>query len=144
MFLYWLHTSMTIKYTNSIHDFAKNEHLTFYCWFSFHFGQVHHTFTTLEQQTVKKSNLLFTLRDVCTGERRGCCPPALIHRGREGQEFLFILNSFSSLLSSEGEFSGIVDSLFQENFSGSKPPDLQICVVLLEDQCTKPCSLGTE
>ena len=47
-----------------------------------------------------------------------------------------------SLLSTEEAFSGIVDSLVQENFSGGKPPDPQIIVVLLGDHCIKHCSSG--
>ena len=41
---------------------------------------------------------------------------------------------FLSLLSSEGAFSSIVDSLAQDSFSGGKPPDPQISMVLLRDQ----------
>ena len=48
-----------------------------------------------------------------------------------------------SLLSSEGAFSGIVDSLVQENFFSGKPPDPQICIAFLGSQYTKSCS-GTE
>ena len=51
---------------------------------------------------------------------------------------------FLSLLSSEGAFSGIVDSLVQENLSGDKPPDPQTTIVLLGDQYTKHCSSGKE
>ena len=63
--------------------------------------------------------------------------------GLEGQELPFILN-FLSLLSAEEAFSGIVDSLVQESFSVGKPPDPQILLVLLEDQCIKHCSSGKE
>ena len=62
------------------------------------------------------------------GGKRAAAPSALIHGGQEGQELSFILNSFhlSYLLEA---FSGIVDRLVQENFSGGKPPDPQIIVV---------------
>jgi len=40
---------------------------------------------------------------------------------------------------SEGEFSGIVDSLVQDNFSGYKLPDPHICIVLLGDKHNKHC-----
>ena len=40
---------------------------------------------------------------------------------------------FPSLLSSEGAFSGISDSLVNENFSGGKPPDPQITIESLGD-----------
>ena len=38
-----------------------------------------------------------------------------------------------SLLSSEGAFSGISDSLLQEDFSRGKPPDLQTTIESLGD-----------
>ena len=38
-----------------------------------------------------------------------------------------------SLLSSEGVFPGISDSLLQENFSGGKPPDPQATIQSLGD-----------
>ena len=47
---------------------------------------------------------------------------------------------FPSLLSAEEAFSSIVDSLIQEHFSGGKPPDPQVVLVLLGDQCSKHCS----
>ena len=49
-----------------------------------------------------------------------------------------------SLLSSEWAFSGIVDSLVQETFSGGKPPDSQIIIVLLGNQCSKHFSSSKE
>ena len=49
---------------------------------------------------------------------------------------------FPSVLSSEGAFSGIVDSLVLENFSGGKSPDPEIDNVLLGDKYTKHCSSG--
>ena len=44
---------------------------------------------------------------------------------------------FPSLLSAKEAFSGIVDSLVQDNIFGGKPLDPQIIVVLLGDQCIK-------
>ena len=64
--------------------------------------------------------------------------------GQEGQELPFILNSFHLSYPAEEAFSGIVDRLVQENCSGGKPPDPQILVVLLGDQCIKHCSSGKE
>ena len=51
---------------------------------------------------------------------------------------------FPFLLSAEEACSGIVDSLVQEDFSGGKPPDPQIIVVLLRDHCIKHRSSGKE
>ena len=45
----------------------------------------------------------------------------------------------SPLVSSQGAFSGIVDNLVQENFSGGKPPDPYSIVILLGDQYVKHC-----
>ena len=44
--------------------------------------------------------------------------------GKEGQELFFILNSFH-LLSCNGAFSDVVDSLVEENFSRGTTPELQ-------------------
>ena len=52
---------------------------------------------------------------------------------QEGQDLSSILSSLS-LLAFEGEFSGVVDNLVQENFSGDKPPDPQLIKVLPRDQ----------
>ena len=49
-----------------------------------------------------------------------------------------------SLLPSEGAFSDVVDGLIQENFSGGKPPDPPITVVLLGDKYSKHCPSGKE
>ena len=63
--------------------------------------------------------------------------------GQKGQELSFILNSFHSI-SSEEAFPGIVDSLVQEHSSEDKPPDPQVCILLLGDQYTKHCYSGKE
>ena len=57
-------------------------------------------------------------------------PPSL---GAEGARVPLHTEFLPSLLSSEGAFSGIADSLVQENFSGCKPPDPQIPIELLGD-----------
>ena len=74
------------------------------------------------------------------GAGGAAAPSALIHGG---QELPFILNSLS-LQSAAEAFFGIVDSLVQEHVARGKPPDPQIFVVLLEDQCIKHCSFGKE
>ena len=51
---------------------------------------------------------------------------------------------FPSLLSSEGAFSDIVDRLPRESFSGGKPPDPQITIVLVGDQYIKHRSSGKD
>ena len=55
------------------------------------------------------------------GGRRGSNSPALFHGRQEGARISFHTELFPFLLSCEGGFSGIVDSLVQENFSGGKP-----------------------
>ena len=79
-------------------------------------------------------------RDAYTGR----CPLCPHSWGAGGARVALRTELFPSLLSAEEAFSGIVDSLVQENFSGGKPPDPQIIVVLLEDQCIKHCSSGKE
>ena len=46
---------------------------------------------------------------------------------------------FSSLLSPQGAFSGMVDSLVQENISGGEPSVSELNIVQLCDQYTKHC-----
>ena len=48
--------------------------------------------------------------------------------GAGGARFALHTEFLPSLLSSEGAFSGISDSLLQKNFSGSKPPDPQTTI----------------
>ena len=78
------------------------------------------------------------------GGRRGSCPLCPHSRGAGGARIALHTEFFPSLLSAEEAFSGIVDSLAQGHFSGGKPPDPQIIVVLLGDQCIKHCSSGKE
>ena len=52
--------------------------------------------------------------------------------GAGGARIALHTEFFPSLLSSEGAFSGISDSLV-ENFSGGKPPDPQVTVDSLGD-----------
>ena len=54
------------------------------------------------------------------GGRGAAASSALIHGGQEGQELPFVLNSFPSLLPSEGALSGTVDSVVQENLFGCR------------------------
>ena len=75
--------------------------------------------------------------------KRGSCPLCPHSWGQEGQELPFLLNSVH-LLSTGEAFSGIVDSLVQETFSGGKPPHPPIVVVLLGDRCSKHYSSGKE
>ena len=64
--------------------------------------------------------------------------------GAGGASIALHTELFPSLLSDEEAFSGIVDNLVQENFSGCNPPDPHIIVVLLGDQCIEHCSSGKE
>ena len=73
------------------------------------------------------------IRDAYTGGAGGAATPAaLIHGGAGGARIALYTEFFPSLLSSEGAFSGISDSLV-ENFSGGKPPDPQVTVDSLGD-----------
>ena len=67
-------------------------------------------------------------------------PLILIHGGTLGARISLRTKFFPSLLSSKGAFSGTVDILVQENYSGGKPPDPQSSNILLGDQYTKLCS----
>ena len=78
------------------------------------------------------------------GGRRGSCSLCPYSWGAGGARIALHSELFPSLLSSEGAFSSFVDSLLQENFSGGKPPDPQISLVLLGNQYTKHCSSGKE
>ena len=51
---------------------------------------------------------------------------------------------FPFLLPSEGTFSDVEDGLIQENFSGGKPPDPEIAIVLLGDIYSEHCYSGKE
>ena len=51
---------------------------------------------------------------------------------------------FPFLLPSEGIFSDVEDGLIQENFSGGKPPDPEIAIVLLGDIYSEHCYSGKE
>ena len=64
--------------------------------------------------------------------------------GAGGARIALYTKLFPSLLSAEEAFSNIVDSLVQETFSGGKPPDPHIIVVLLGDQFIKHGSSGKE
>ena len=48
------------------------------------------------------------------------------------------------LLSFEGGYSGISDSLLQKNFSGSKPPDPQTATLLFWKIVVRPKSIPVE
>ena len=65
------------------------------------------------------------------GTRRVAAPSALIHAEAGGARFPMHTALFASVLSFEGAFSGVVDSLIQENCSGGKPETSQISMVLL-------------
>ena len=64
--------------------------------------------------------------------------------GEGGARIILHTELFPSLLSAKEAFFGIVDSLVQENFSVGKPPDPQIVILLLGDQCIKHCPSGKE
>ena len=66
------------------------------------------------------------------GAGGAAAPSALIH-GAGGGRIALHTEFLQSLLSSEGAFSGISDSLVQENFSGGKPPDPHINIESLGD-----------
>ena len=78
------------------------------------------------------------------GGRRGSCPLCPHPCGAGRARITLHTELFPSLQSSEVAFSGIADSLVQGNFSGGKPPDPHIVVVLLGDQYIKHCSSGKE
>ena len=52
------------------------------------------------------------------GARGAAAPSALLRGGQEGQVFALCAALFPSLISREGAFSGVVDSLVATNFSG--------------------------
>ena len=81
------------------------------------------------------------IRDAYAGGKTAALS-ALIHGGAGGAKIALHTELFLSLLSAEEAFPGIVDSLVQENFSGGKPPDPQIIVLVLGDRCIKYCSSG--
>ena len=59
--------------------------------------------------------------DTYTGGQEGQLPPLSLSMGAGGARIVLNAELFPPLLSSEGAFSGIVDSLVQENFSGASP-----------------------
>ena len=63
-----------------------------------------------------------------------------LYWGTGGARIALHTEFFPSLLSCEGAFSGGVNSLVQEIFSGDKPIDPQINTVLQLDKYTKYCS----
>ena len=83
-------------------------------------------------------------KDAYAGGRRGSCPLCRHSWGAGGARIALHTELFPSLLSAEEAFFSIVDSFVQGNFSGGTPPDPQIIIVLLRDQCTKHCSSGKE
>ena len=60
--------------------------------------------------------------DLCWGQE-GQLPPLPLSMGVGWARIVLHTELFPSLLSSEGVFCGILDSLIQENFSVGKPPD---------------------
>ena len=84
------------------------------------------------------------VRDACPGGRRGSCLLFPNPWAVEGARIVLRTEFFPSLLSSEGTFSGIVDSFVKENFSGGNSPGSQISNVLIGGQYTKLCSSGKE
>ena len=72
------------------------------------------------------------------------CPSALFHGGTEDVRISLHAELFLPLLSCEGAFSGVVDSLVLEHFSGGKLPDPELLMVYLWDQYTKHSSSGKE
>ena len=67
------------------------------------------------------------------GAGGAAAPSALVLEGAGGARIALCSEFFPSLISSEGEFSGIADSLVKENFSGGKPPEPQIAIESLGD-----------
>ena len=67
------------------------------------------------------------------GGSSGSCPLCPHPWEAGGARVALHTEFFPSLLSSEGVFSGIADSLVQENFSGGKPSDPQIPIESLGD-----------
>ena len=75
---------------------------------------------------------------------RIAAPFALIHGGAGGARIALHTEFFPSLLSSEWALSRIVDRLVEEAFSWGKPPDPQICIVVLGNQYASHCSSGKD
>ena len=67
-----------------------------------------------------------------------------LRRGAGGARIALHTELLPSLLSAEEALFGTIDSLVQENFSGGKPPNPQMILVLLGDQCIRHCSSGKE
>ena len=65
------------------------------------------------------------------GGKRESCPFFPLPWGAGGARIALCAALFPSLISCEGAFSGVVDSLMSTNFSGGKPPDPQVNVVQL-------------
>ena len=65
------------------------------------------------------------------GARGAAAPSALFHGGAGRARIALCAALFPSLISCEGAFSGVVDSLVATNFSGGKSPDPQVNVVQL-------------
>ena len=53
-----------------------------------------------------------------------------------------MLNKGAYAGGAEGAFSDVVDGLINKTYSGGKPPDPQITMVLLGDKYSKHCSSG--
>ena len=79
---------------------------------------------------------VFMANETCSKQERlrwgvggVAAPSAFIHRGAGGARIALHTKLFSSLRSAEEAFSDLVDSLVQENFSGSKfqTPKLSLC-----------------
>ena len=63
------------------------------------------------------------------GGQEGQLPPLPSSMGAGSARFALCAALFPSLISCEGAFSGVVDSLVAANFSGGKSPDPQVNVV---------------
>ena len=74
----------------------------------------------------------------------GAAAPFAFTYGVGGARIALYAELFPSLLPLEGAFSDVVDSFVQNKFSGSKPPDPQIPMILLGDKYSKQCSSGKE
>ena len=74
-------------------------------------------------------------RNAYKGWQEGQLPPCPMGAG--GVRIALHTEPILSLLSCEGIFFSVVDSLFQENFSGGMPPDSQRNKIVLSDQYIK-------
>ena len=101
-----------------------------------------HCSTTIDTNLTFIKILRIRIRDAYAGGEGGTVAPLPSSLEAGGARNALHTELFSSLLSSEWAFSSVIDSLAQENYFENKPPDPQICMVLLGDRYAKHWSSG--